>query len=237
MVCTDCETDKPASEFYTNNKQCKPCARLRSKLRYQANKEKLAKFHYLRRMGYKLEAFEAYGGIRCVCCKEEHPDFLVLDHVDGGGTAHRENRAGAEFYRHLKNLGYPQEPRLQVMCFNCNAAKEYARGCPHEGRPWVLTLWQHQTRQLKQQIMSVYGTECACCNETQLEFLSIDHINNDGAAHRREINGDKPRASGTKLYKWLKQNGFPQDLGLQTLCHNCNSGKTRQKGVCPHHAR
>ncbi len=31
---------------------------------------------------------------------------------------------------------------------------------------------------------------------------------------------------------WLKANNFPP--GFQTLCHNCNIGKHRNKGICPH---
>src|SRR5262245_47553294 len=32
-----------------------------------------------------------------------------------------------------------------------------------------------------------YGTECACCGETHIEFLGIDHINGGGHKHRKEI--------------------------------------------------
>ena len=28
---------------------------------------------------------------------------------------------------------------------------------------------------------------CACCNEAMIEFLSVDHINNDGAKHRKNL--------------------------------------------------
>jgi hypothetical protein len=30
---------------------------------------------------------------------------------------------------------------------------------------------------------------CACCGETEERFLTIDHINNDGAEHRRKVMG------------------------------------------------
>lgn len=69
------------------------------------------------------------------------------------------------------------------------------------------------------------GFVCACCGETMEPFLSIDHINNDGANHRRDV----PRRN---LYKWLKVNNYPS--GFQVLCMNCNFGKARNGGVCPH---
>ena len=41
-------------------------------------------------------------------------------------------------------------------------------------------------------------------------MLSLDHVNNDGHAHREEV--------GSKMYSWVKSHGFPE--GFQTLCMN-----------------
>jgi hypothetical protein len=69
---------------------------------------------------------------------------------------------------------------------------------------------------------------CACCGESNTKFLSIDHINNDGASHRRSL-GLK---NGSGLYKWLKKEKYPS--GFQILCFNCNLGKQINGGMCPH---
>lgn len=69
------------------------------------------------------------------------------------------------------------------------------------------------------------GFNCSCCGETEEAFLSIDHINNDGAEQRR--NGQR----GASIYPWLIKHGFPS--GYQILCHNCQWGK-RTYGICPH---
>lgn len=69
-----------------------------------------------------------------------------------------------------------------------------------------------------------YGMVCACCGESERAFLTADHINNDGAKHRRSINR-RP------LYRWLVKNQFP--AGFQILCWNCNCAKGRI-GHCPH---
>jgi hypothetical protein len=53
---------------------------------------------------------------------------------------------------------------------------------------------------------------CAKCFVTDLRFLALDHIQNDGASHRRETGG--------KFYFWAKKHGFPPIF--QVLCHNCN---------------
>jgi recombinational DNA repair protein (RecF pathway) len=72
------------------------------------------------------------------------------------------------------------------------------------------------------------GYRCACCGEAERAFLSIDHVNNDGAAHKREC---KLR-TGEQLYRWLARNQFPAEF--QILCMNCQWGKRNNKGVCPH---
>ena len=72
------------------------------------------------------------------------------------------------------------------------------------------------------------GPVCNCCGETILGFLTIDHINNDGASHRKEINA----RGGNAMYRWLKNNNYPS--GFQVLCWNCNTGRAMNGGVCPH---
>lgn len=81
----------------------------------------------------------------------------------------------------------------------------------------------------KERVYAAYGGyECACCGETQKEFLSIDHIRNDGYEMFKK--GIHPR--GTGFYIWLCKNNFPE--GFQVLCMNCQFGKKHNNGVCPH---
>ncbi len=79
---------------------------------------------------------------------------------------------------------------------------------------------------LRDEVFAAYGGyKCQCCSETEPKFLQIDHVNNDGAEHRRQMKG-----GGNHLYGWLKKNGYP--VGFQVLCANCNRAK--QFGPCPH---
>ena len=82
-----------------------------------------------------------------------------------------------------------------------------------------------ETRSIRKKILDHYGNRCSCCGETTPEFLAIDHINNDGAQHRKLVGG------GDRLYRWLIANNFPD--GFQLLCHNCNVAKGIY-GMCPH---
>lgn len=80
---------------------------------------------------------------------------------------------------------------------------------------------------LRQEAMAVYGESCQCCGEGRYEFLTIDHIYNDGAEHRRTTGC----GGGAQLCAWLKRNGWPP--GFRTLCFNCNSAR-QFSGECPH---
>lgn len=76
---------------------------------------------------------------------------------------------------------------------------------------------------------SAYKYRCACCLETHIEFLTIDHIKGEGNRHRKEINS----RGGHDFYIWLKKNHFP--IGYRVLCMNCNHSNGIW-GYCPHYA-
>ena len=82
---------------------------------------------------------------------------------------------------------------------------------------------------LRMIVFAAYGGyRCSCCGETEPTFLSIDHVHNDGYARGK---AGEPR-SGEPLYRMLINRNFPSDF--QILCMNCNHGKSRNGGVCPH---
>lgn len=127
-----------------------------------------------------------------------------------------------------------QRRRDEGLCWYCGKDK------PYEGFTKCLFCVQlskenkrkHEPRRkelykaLKERVFDHYGRECQCCGFNEdLIFLSIDHIYNDGAKHRKEI-------GSLNIYKWLTQNDYPE--GFQTLCHNCNFAKALNGGTCPH---
>ena len=82
---------------------------------------------------------------------------------------------------------------------------------------------------LRDEIYAHYGGKCACCGEANSLFLSIDHVNGGGRGHRASL-GTKASSHAT-LYD-IKKRGYPPDF--QILCFNCNCGRQRNGGVCPH---
>lgn len=103
-------------------------------------------------------------------------------------------------------------------------------------RPYDAQKSKNYRQRLKKQVIEAYGGKCACCGETSIEFLTLDHIDNNGAAHRRELFPHIAAKLGHGLGGWsfyvkVRKLGFPP--GLQVLCWNCNSAK-QYYGRCPH---
>jgi len=75
-------------------------------------------------------------------------------------------------------------------------------------------------------MLDAYGGECSCCGEKEPVFLSLEHKNGGGEAHRKRL------GSGFAIWWELKRLGWPQDE-YTILCHNCQRGVLRPDG-CPH---
>lgn len=103
-----------------------------------------------------------------------------------------------------------------------------------ENKEKVIKLSKKYRTELKIYALKTYSGEkepkCACCDETEIDFLCLDHINNDGKNKRKE------HGLGTSFLKWLKKNQYPKNLGLQVLCFNCNFSK-QMHGTCIHQLR
>ena len=80
-------------------------------------------------------------------------------------------------------------------------------------------------------VYSHYGSICNCCGESNRLFLTIDHINNDGHIYKTKSGN---RWSVIRFYIDIIKRNFPKDI--QILCMNCNFGKFKNKGICPHRA-
>lgn len=99
---------------------------------------------------------------------------------------------------------------------------------------WAAAVKARKLR-IKDAVFGAYGGyRCACCGETERAFLTIDHVDNDGATWRREVLGSR-LATGWRTYRWLMAHQYP--AGYQVLCMNCNFGKRMNHGVCPHQTR
>jgi len=69
--------------------------------------------------------------------------------------------------------------------------------------------------------------KCMCCGEKVLRLLTLDHKNDDGKEHREILGGESP-------YDYLIRVNFVTHYKFQVLCYNCNLGRYRNNGICPH---
>lgn len=83
---------------------------------------------------------------------------------------------------------------------------------------------KQKAQELRLAILDHYGSRCSCCGESQALFLCIDHVNNDGYTDRQ--------LKQIELYQKIIKRGFPDSYRI--LCYNCNCGRERNGGVCPH---
>jgi 5-methylcytosine-specific restriction endonuclease McrA len=103
----------------------------------------------------------------------------------------------------------------EVKCSQCGRPND------SDGKTCSHCRTRHKERALadRQAVFQHYGHQCSYCGLADEMFLTVDHVHNDGATHRREIG----RQSGSRLCRWLKARRFPP--GFQTLCFNCNCAK------------
>ena len=140
--CSRCSTVKPLEEFYRINNgrqyasRCKPCTVEMFRAYGAAKKNEWTARH---RRKLKDMVFDAYGG-QCVCCGIADRVFLTIDHVGGGGAAHRrllgkghKSSGAPRIYWWLVQHGFP--PGFETTCRNCNWARHILGTCPHQVLP------------------------------------------------------------------------------------------------------
>jgi len=87
--------------------------------------------------------------------------------------------------------------------------KEWEVNHPHY-RQQLRIKWKIKT-------LTHYGNgklACVECGENRLPCLSLDHITNGGALHRKLLGNKR-----SSIYRVLGEEGYPE--GYQTLCMNC----------------
>jgi hypothetical protein len=160
------------------------------------------------------------GTKRCPACGEVKPatgEYFVTS---------KDRRDGLHAYCkpcHVKKgVAWVAEHRDQRRAYDRAQARKWRALNPDRTRPVQARAYL----KLKNEVMQAYGGQCTCCGETELAFLTIEHIRHDGAAHRQAV------GSSDAIYRDLRKRGYPKD-GYTVLCWNCNMA-TARGGICPH---
>lgn len=142
----------------------------------------------------------------CSCCRKPN----TTDKSTCSACSEMKRNQSAERRKRNREAG---------LC-NCGNPKTKGGSCSD-----CVARRQQDTERLRAIVCEAYGGCCTCCGENNKLFLTVDHKNNDGSKHRQEV--------GSSMYRWIVKNNFPETL--QLLCYNCNCGRARNGGVCPHH--
>jgi len=85
--------------------------------------------------------------------------------------------------------------------------------------------WRERNLAQKAEMVSAYGGRCECCGETEITFLSLDHVLGGGTQHRKAVGNGR-------ILRDLRDAGWPKG-GYRVLCMNCQFGY-RFGRTCPH---
>jgi hypothetical protein len=188
----------------------------------QANPDKRKKYAKISRERLKLEIFNHYcdNGPQCNGCGEADIHLLTVDHIHGGGNQHKKEVKS--LYSWIKREGFPEG--FQILCWNCQLRKKTQEAKSENPSSRQLQAAEY-VRKIKHEVLEHYGSVCLC-GEADEVVLTLDHVNDDGASHRREVG-----ARGFNFYMWLRKNGFPNNPPLQVLCANCQNRKLKEMKI------
>lgn len=162
-------------------------------------------------------------GRTCSTCKERKPlDQFGISSKATGKLRGQCNpcRTHIERERYLRN----REEILARQRVTVQARRDAMGEEEYLRRRRAIQKRSRERSTFRTQVLEAYGSTCACCGETTEAFLQVDHVDNDGAQHRKMV-------PAVALYAWLCKADFPKNF--QLLCANCNIAK-HQRGCCPH---
>lgn len=93
---------------------------------------------------------------------------------------------------------------------------------------------QHQRTHrdvIRMKVLNYYGNnapKCLRCGYDNVIALCLDHINNDGVAHKKRLTNKRFRHVASRdIYRDVIRNNFPKEY--QILCWNCNYVKEYER--------
>lgn len=153
-ACRACAESKPCTSFHRDKSKacghattCKDCVSIRQRatresspdryetkladMRAYAKRSDVVARRIARDRADKSKAVEMYGN-KCACCGITGLEFLTFDHIGGWGAEHRSSDSSAgQIVKWLRRNGWPIDPRLRLLCWNCNCSRGIFGFCPH----------------------------------------------------------------------------------------------------------
>lgn len=214
----------------------------------ELNHDELSKQKSSYRLSIINTTLELLGSI-CVLCGESNKEFLTIDHLNQDGNEDRKKFHNSIGWKKRILTGELNKENYRVLCHNCNNSIYIDHPIHHLknntesgiiskciycnelknkslfNRNGCLDCKRKKNKLIKINCFQLLGNKCACCGESELNKLTVDHIDNDGANRRKD---DK---SGVDFYRKILNGKI---MNVQLLCWNCNYSKHIGNGICFH---
>ena len=178
---------------------------------YKATKREQARIYYANNRDKILD--------QCKIHNSDNKQAISLHNKEYYEKRKQEIKEKRALYRQTHKKEIAEERRARYI-------KDKAEGKVKTRDKGKVSTWGKDRRiRIKLAVMSHYGNgQCKCvkCGFDDIRALSIDHVNGDGADHRR----NNKYTRGNHMYEWLIKNNFPN--GFQTLCMNCQLIKRQE---------
>ena len=238
--CSKCKLNLPLTEFFNSKRnidglfyKCKKCRYKAFILLRKKYKEK-----------NKGRIYDEDYQKQCYKCKQIlHFSKFNRNGTNKDGLEGRCRECGKIYQEKIKmkNKGRIYDEDYQKHCFNCkqilhfskfnkssirvDGLNSYCRECSkkfdkiyyknNKNKFNKYRRKMHRENKIKDLFHYSNGTmSCVKCGYSDIRALEIDHINNDGAEHRKKV------GSSWDFYLRLIKNDYPE--GYQVLCRNCN---------------
>jgi len=212
LPATHCLRGHPRTpENLKTNGSCKQCERDREKAK-----------HALSPKPPKTQCKNGHPKLApgpCKACKREAKKRYLKAHPEVRREKERRYaKAHPEVIRAQRKRYFEKHPEAR------EKARAYAKTHPQQRTPEQKRAKQNKkVERRKLTVLTHYGPQgtLGCCWEgcsvTNIDMLTLDHLNDDGAEQRRAL-GKGKRVSNNRVYAWIKSNNYPE--GFQTLCAN-----------------
>ncbi len=200
---------------------CRICTKVIKDGFYLNNKGTILPKEKIKRWALRLEMIAAYGG-KCSCCGESAPEFLTIDHVDGGGTSHQRSVGGPSgVIRELKAKGWPRDG-FRLLCWNCNCTRGHFGACPHESPDAFIV-------EPKPATPIHVVKRCPICGETKplAGFFKNPHSFNGASPYCKPCSITNRRERWQLLHSGKGFPTGPMGLGILRRCPRCELWKVK----------
>ena len=252
--CNKCGHPKDPRDFGHKGRVCSSCRREYNSNYYVKNKLDLNEQSKTNIQELNTKIFDILGK-SCMTCYETELEFLTVDHVDNDRKQERDymshvwkrdliaGKVDASKYQVLCRNCNEAKQRLNPVTLlkeriltgilkKCNSCLDKKDLCEfyrrdNESYKSICSICIRYNLMLTTiQCYKMLGGVCKCCGILDPYKLNIDHINNDGAIHR------KTHRTGVGLCRKIIRGDLEQSL-FQLLCANCNYSKLLH-GSCIH---